>query len=165
MREPSDYSDRFAERLRSLGFAPVLIGALAANVYRLVPRFTTDVDFLTRSLVGLAESIEADGFEVRTLADPGEAPYVAFIRGSGIRVDVVAAQTDYQLEAIDRAGDGVLTVEDVIVHKLIAWRPRDRDDVDQILAAGHALDHVYLDRWIAAWHVEDRWREARRRFG
>jgi hypothetical protein len=164
VREPSDYSDHFAERLRSLGFEPVLIGALAANVYRLGPRLTTDVDFLTRSLVGLAEALEADGLDVHTMAEPGEAPYVAFIRGDGIRVDVVAAQTDYQLEAFERARDGVLTVEDVIVHKLIAWRARDRDDIDQILAAGHVLDDTYLERWIAAWQVEDRWREARRRF-
>ncbi len=28
----------------------------------------------------------------------------------------------------------------VIVHKLLAWRPRDRDDVASILAAGHDLD-------------------------
>jgi hypothetical protein len=134
-------------------------------VYRLGPRLTTDVDFLTRSLVGLAEAIEADGMEVHTMAEPGEPPYVAFIRGDGIRVDVVAAQTDYQVEAFERARDGVLTVEDVIIHKLIAWRARDRDDIDQILAAGHVLDEAYLDRWIAAWQVEDRWREARRRFG
>lgn len=165
MREPSDYSDRFGDLLRSLGFEAVLIGALAANVYRLGPRLTTDVDFLTRSLVGLAEAMEAEGFEVHTIAEPGEEPYVAYIRGSGIRVDVMAAQTDYQLEAIGRARGGVLTVEDVIIHKLIAWRARDRDDVDQILAAGHALDEAYLEHWIAAWRVEDRWREARRRAG
>lgn len=165
MREPSDYSDRFAERLRSLGLEPVLIGALAANVYRAVPRFTTDVDFLTRSLVGMVEAMEADGLEVKTMAEPGEPPYVAFIRGDGIRVDVIVAQTDYQLGAIARAHNGILTVEDVIIHKLIAWRPRDRDDVDQILAAGRSLDERYIARWAVAWQVEDRWHEARRTFG
>lgn len=165
MREPSDYSDRFAERFRSLGLDPVLIGALAANVYRAVPRFTTDADFLTRSLAGLTAAMEADGLEITTMADPGEAPYVAFIRGDGVRVDVLAAQTNYQVGAIERARDGVLTIEDVIVHKLIAWRPRDRDDIDQILVREPVLDEHYLDRWSVSWQVEDRWREARRRFG
>lgn len=165
MREPSDYSGHFAERLRSLGLDPVLIGALAANVYRLTPRLTTDVDFLTRSLVGLAAAMEADGLEVKTMAEPGEPPYVAFVRGNGIRVDVIAAQTDYQFEAIERARHGVLTVEDVIIHKLIAWRPRDRDDVAQIFAAGRLLDEPYIDRWTEAWQVEDRWQEARLTLG
>lgn len=165
MREPSDYCDRFAERLRSLGLDPVLIGALAANRYRVSPRLTTDVDFLTRSLRGLAAEMEADGFEVKTFAEPDELPYVAYIRGDGIRVDVIAAQTEYQLEAIDRARGGVLTVEDVIVHKLIAWRPRDRDDIDQILAARHVLDETYIEGWAAAWQVEDRWSEAKRTLG
>jgi len=162
VREPSDYSDHFAERLRALGLVPVLIGALAANRYRRAPRLTIDVDFLTRSLDGVQAALEGDGLEVRTMADPGEAPHVAFIRGDGIRVDVIAAQTEYQLQAIERAVDGVLTVEDVIIHKLIAWRARDRDDVEQILAAGHVLDHVHLDRWVEAWQVEDRWAEAQR---
>lgn len=165
MLEPSDYSDRFAERLSALGFDPVLIGALAANVYRLTSRLTTDVDFLVRSLVGLADAMRADGLEVETIADPGEPPYVAFIRGDGIRVDVLAAQTDYQFEAIDRAVDGVLTVEDVIVHKLIAWRVRDRDDIEQVLAAGHRLDEPYINRWAAHWQVADRWNAARRAGG
>lgn len=165
MREPSDYSDRFAERLQALGLEPVLIGALAANVYRLSPRLTTDVDFLTRSLSGVVEAMEADGLEVETMAEPGEPPYVAFIRGDGIRVDIIAAQTDYQMGAIDRAVDGTLAVEDVVVHKLIAWRPRDRDDVDQILAAGHQLDEAYVARWASAWQVEDRWHDARRTHG
>lgn len=51
----------------------------------------------------------------------------------------------------------VLTVEDVIVHKLIAWRPRDRDDIRSILEAGVALDAAYLTRWIAEWELADRW--------
>jgi hypothetical protein len=162
VREPSDYSDRFAERLRGLGVQPVLIGALAANVYRLSPRLTTDADFLTRTLDGVVEAMRADGLEVEELSEPGEPPFVVFIRGDGVRVDVLAAQTDYQLQAIERAIDGVLSVEDVIIHKLIAWRARDRDDVEQILAAGHDLDEAYLARWVRAWDVEDRWDAARR---
>jgi hypothetical protein len=161
VREPSDYSDRFAERLRGLGVDPVLIGALAANMYRLTPRFTTDVDFLVRSLHGVVEALRADGLEVEAFAEPGEPPNVAFIRGPGIRVDVLAAQTDYQIEAIERAVGGVLSVEDVLIHKLIAWRARDRDDIEQILVVGHDLDEAYLDRWVRAWEVEDRWAAAR----
>jgi hypothetical protein len=161
VREPSDYSTEFADRLRALGVEPVLIGALAANVYRLTPRSTTDVDILVSSLTNVAEAMEAAGFEVKVMAEAGE-PYAMFVRGDGIRVDLLAAQTEYQRLAIARAVDGVLTAEDIVVHKLIAWRTRDRDDVQQILAAGHSLDRGYIAGWAEAWGVADRWEEALR---
>lgn len=45
----------------------------------------------------------------------------------------------------------------MIVHKLIAWRPRDRDDIRSILEAGVVLDADYLARWISEWELADRW--------
>ncbi|CAN5485991.1 hypothetical protein BH20ACT2_BH20ACT2_14870 [soil metagenome] len=162
MREISAYSSEFRDRLAHLGLQPVLIGALAAIRYRLEPRETTDVDFLTLSLDGLAEAMRADGHDVRVMAEPGGEPYVVFIRGKGVAVDVLLAETEYQLEAHGRAVDGVLTVEDVIVHKLLAWRARDRDDVDSILAVGHDLDEAYIEQWAEVWEVSERWVAAKR---
>lgn len=162
--EPSVSSDLFADRLRGLGIEPVLIGALAAIRYRATPRFTTDVDFLARSVAGLAEAMTAEGYDVRTMTQPGDSePYVVFIRGKGVKIDVLRAETDLQESAIDRAVDGVITAEDVIVFKLLAWRPRDQDDVASILEAGHDLDTLYVERWAAEWQVADRWQEALRR--
>jgi hypothetical protein len=157
---PWDYVDRARDRLRSVGAEPVVIGALAAMRYRNEPRATTDVDFLVTSLDGVAEVLAAEGLAVREVRDDDGNPYVVFARGDGIEIDALLTETDYQHEAHARAVDGYLTVEDVIVHKLIAWRPRDRDDIDSILAAGHRLDREYVDRWAAAWHVGDRWVEA-----
>lgn len=161
--EPSDYSAQFAERLWALGIDAVLIGALAALRYRATPRFTTDVDFLTRSLAGVAEAMAADGYEVRALREGDDEPYAVFIRGKGVKVDLLRAETDFQLSALDRASDGVITAEDVIVFKLVAWRPRDRDDVSSILDSGLALDRSYIARWAEEWQVADRWAEATRR--
>jgi hypothetical protein len=159
--EPSAYWRDARDRLAALGVQPVLIGALAAAAYRRTPRATTDVDFLVRSLDGVPESFRQDGFDVRVLAEPGGKPYVAFIRGHGMRVDAIAAETTYQIGAIERAVDGILTVEDVIIHKLLAWRSRDRDDIDSILSGGHDLDEQYIEHWAREWQVLERWREAR----
>lgn len=64
----------------------------------------------------------------------------------------------YQHVAIERGRpDHVLTIEDVIIHKLIAGRPRDRDDIRSILATDPDLDHAYLDPWIVAWDVDEEW--------
>ncbi len=157
--EPSDYSTAFAERLRDLGVEARLIGALAALRYRRVPRSTTYVYFLARSLDGITEPDRRDGYEVRAERDDNGDPYVLFIRGHGQRVDVLLAETEYQREALDRATSDVITVEDVIIHKLLAWRSRDIDDLTDILSTQPVLDHDYLRQWIGAWDVTDRWDE------
>jgi hypothetical protein len=158
--EPSDYSAEVQALLAELGLEPVLIGALAALVYRRTPRATTDVDFLVRRVTGLADRLRELGYEVYELREGDEEPYVVFARGGGRRIDVLRAETEYQRTAIARAVDGVLTAEDVIVHKLIAWRPRDRDDVAEILSTGRPLDVGYIRRWAEAWDVLDRWQQA-----
>lgn len=163
MPEPSDYSAEIAEKLAGLGIEARLIGALAALRYRRVPRMTTDVDFLAGSLGGIAEAMEADGYEVRVERDADGDPYALFIRGDGRRIDVLLAETEYQREALRRATTDVITVEDVIIHKLLAWRARDVDDITDILSTGIALDEEYIERWAATWDVADRWAEARRR--
>ena len=75
--------------------------------------------------------------------------------------DILVAGTDYQREAIARAvpegRNRLLTIEDVIIHKLIAGRYQDDADIESILATKPALDRTYLDRWIDYWDVGDRW--------
>lgn len=161
MHEPSDYWAEFAGRLRALGVEVALIGALAAMQYRDKPRATTDVDFLARDFdATVIDAFRADGYDVRAMAEPGGDPYVFFLRGHSHRVDVLKAETPFQHSALDRAIDGVITAEDVLVFKLLAWRPRDQSDVRSILAAGHRLDVEYIAGWADEWEVADRWAEA-----
>ena len=163
VRAPSDYAAQFAEYLASLGWRAALIGALAAARYRRDARMTTDVDLLVAAIGDLPARLAADGYEVRAMTEPGEQePYLVFVRGHGVRVDVMAAETAFQRSALERAVDGTITVEDVIVFKLLAWRPRDQDDVASILAAGHALDDAYIQQWVDEWVVNDRWAQAQR---
>lgn len=159
MPSTSDFSARAAEILRGLGVDPVVIGALAALEFRRTERITTDVDFLIpRTVPGIVEAFEAEGLTVRALAGDDGSVYLYNVKGGGdIAVDILVVETAYQDEAYRRAVDGRLTVEDVIVHKLIAWRPRDQDDVRSILSAGHAVDEDYVRRWAAEWDVLDRW--------
>jgi hypothetical protein len=91
--------------------------------------------------------------------------YLVCAQLGSARVDVLLAETDYQRLAMDRAVDGVLSVEDVIVHKLIAGRPRDLDDIASILAAGASIDEAYVVEHSTSWGVDDRWRALRDRNG
>jgi hypothetical protein len=165
VQEPSDYWAIFERRLTELGAQPILIGALAAQEYRAAPRLTTDVDFLVRSLDGIAAAFRADGYDVREMAEPGsESPYVVFIRGHDAKVDALLVETPYQSEAHRRASNGLLTIEDVIVHKLIAWRAKDQDDIESILSTRPTLDEPYIERWADEWQVVARWTESKQRW-
>lgn len=157
------YGARAAEILRGLGVTPILIGALAALEFRATDRSTTDVDFLIpHDVPGIVQAFEAEGLQVRAMSGHDGGVYLYMVKGGGdIMVDIIVAETPYQDEAYRRAVNGHLTVEDVIVHKLIAWRARDRDDIRSILDAGHALDGDYIERWAREWDAFDRWEQAK----
>ena len=40
------------------------------------------------------------------------------------------------------------TLEDVVVHKIVAGRPRDLDDVKSIVLKNPAYDGRYIERWL-----------------
>ena len=125
MREPSDSAEAAAQLLEQLGARWAFIGAIAAMRYRTTPRLTVDVDVLVEPIDGLAEAFHDAGYEVSVLADAGEPPHLILVRGNGDQIDLLLPVVEYQRVALDRAVDHVITVEDVIVHKLISCRPRD----------------------------------------
>jgi hypothetical protein len=161
VREPSESAESIAEVLGALGVRWTIIGALAALEYRHDIRLTTDADFLVEWDDDLVPALERAGFSVEVVADPGEPPHVLFVHGRGVKADLMLPVVEYQRVALDRAGR-YLTVEDVIVHKLLAWRPRDRDDIASILATDPVLDTAYIERWADEWEVGDRWNQALR---
>jgi len=110
--------------LDRLGARWALIGALAALEYRREPRLTTDLDLLVEAVDGLDDAFRAAGFEVQAIADPGDPAHLFLLRGKGIRADLLLVEVEYQRVALDRSARGVITAEDVIIHKLIAWRER-----------------------------------------
>lgn len=152
-----------AEALDGLGVAWAVAGALAADRYRATQRYTADLDLLVTWADDLPAAMEARGYDVLVIADEGELPHLVRLRSATERIDLLIALVEYQRVAVDRATDHVLTVEDVLVHKLICWRPKDRDDIQAILATAPVLDEGYLQRWVEAWEVEDRWAEVRSR--
>lgn len=159
MTEPelSAWLVSIAEVFDDLGVEWALVGALAANRYRATPRFTTDVDTMAQHDDRLVEMLESQGYDVEVIADIGDPPHLLRCHRGPEAVDVLLPVIDYQRVALGRAVDRVLAVEDVIIHKLIAWRPRDRDDVRSILEAGVELDQDYLAGWLEAWDLTERW--------
>jgi hypothetical protein len=167
--------DAITALARLLGDAAVdyaLIGGHAVNVW-LEPRFTADVDVTVqagpRESERLQRTLAGAGFAAMRehgTGQPSGPDFVRFVSADGtITLEVQAAKTAFQREAIRRAHVGangmrIATVEDLIVMKLIADRPKDQVD---LLGLAHlpAVDWPYVERWAAEWQVLDRLRRIR----
>ena len=140
--------ERLAQALESRLIAYMVIGGQAVLLYA-EPRLTRDID-ITLGLsadrlptlldvigtLGLRVRVEnAEDFVRQTMVLPCEEV------ASSIRVDFIFSSSPYEAEALSRAsrvkigGSEVryASVEDLIIHKLVAGRPRDIEDVRSIL--------------------------------
>ena len=151
-----------------------VLGAHAANLYREEVRNTKDVDVLTSLSVERMETLVTDltneGWTVRYRAENDW-----LIRASHPNVghvDVMCVQDAYQRVALSRADvrpvEGVgdvrfLAVEDVLIHKTIASRWQDDEDIVSILRGDPELDEAYMEAWLRSWEIEERYATLRRR--
>lgn len=160
------------ELLDRLNLPWTVTGDHAADAYRDEIRHTSDVDILvslgTASMQDVLRELVLEGWElVRSVEDDW---MVRIHHPEHGLADIIAAGLDYQEIALSRSHhvrqeDGFvvnfMTVEDIIIHKLIANRHKDDSDVMSILATKPALDADYLDRWLAEWEVRDRYEALR----
>jgi predicted nucleotidyltransferase len=144
-----------------------VMGGLAVRVYS-IPRATLDIDLTIAierpHLSGLFDKLEQCEFSVPEVYRTGwvdnvaEMPLVKlrrYVAGRGIDVDVFLAETAYQQILMTRRrvaeieGSRVVLVspEDLILLKLVANRPRDLVDVQEILFTLGELDRDYLREW------------------
>jgi hypothetical protein len=163
-----------------------VIGAVARNAWA-PPRATTDIDLTVVAdpvlLKALGVSLGALGYRpVREQrADPAEAlPDIVIYRcgeGEPRQVDILVAKTLFEDEVLRRAQPveigsvdvPIASPEDLIVYKLLADRPRDREDIRAVLRtqarAARPLDWPYVERWVSFWRIEDRLRRLRSDLG
>lgn len=141
----------------------MLIGGQAVLLHG-EPRLTQDIDvtlgiapertpdiLAAAAEAGLAPLPDDPGAFVReTFVLPSEEP------STGIRVDFIFSTTAYEAQAIERAvevevgGESVAfaAVEDLLLHKLFAGRPRDLEDARGVVRRkGETIDWVYVRRW------------------
>ena len=145
---------RLGAALDAAGLGYMVIGGQAVLIYG-EPRLTRDIDVtiaakldqlprvleLTEAL-GLEVLVDAEEFVRETMVLPCRDP------STEIRVDFILADTTYEREAIQRAhlvrlaGTHVrfASPEDLVVHKILAGRARDLDDVRSILLKQPNLD-------------------------
>jgi hypothetical protein len=89
--------------LKAAGIDTVLIGAHAANRFRVEVRHTVDIDFLVSDLRGAAEIFESYGYKVRVMGEDAVPNMLSARRGSTV-VDLPLAEMLHQSDALWSAG-------------------------------------------------------------
>ena len=146
---------------------------MAANLYRTEVRATEDVDLQlaieASELTSVLKALDAQGWKPDHFV-PG-AYHLRLKKYAEASVDLIFAGTEYEKRAVSRAvgvemietGMTIMTVqiEDLIVLKLIAGRPRDYEAVAAMINSHPAsLDEEYILAALAEFGMEDRWPEA-----
>jgi hypothetical protein len=158
-----------------------LMGGVAVAVWKHL-RTTHDVDVLIGlnhlSPDELLKLLQGHGFHPKrfpAMVQVGEhrffqllyEPKDAFM---DIQVDLLLADSEYQLEALSRrvprritnldCETFVLSCEDLILHKLLAGRVIDRADCAYLVRFNKPdLDFAYLKKWVPKLGLELLWRE------
>lgn len=162
---------RLVDILEAEGICYMLMGGMATRIWGL-PRSTFDVDLTVAldpdALSRFSVRLEDAGFVVPephrkgfadTLKGMGKFSFHDYAFSPPILVDCFLPTTTYQRKAISRRREvelearkvWVISPEDLILHKLVASRPRDLIDIDDVLLIqGDAVDRAYLRQWAAA---------------
>jgi hypothetical protein len=141
----------------------MIIGGQAVLLYG-TPRLTNDIDVTLgvdiSAIDGVVEIISRIGLRIlpEDFRSFIEKTFVLPTRDekSGIRVDFIFSFTPYERRAIPRAKEvslrGVVvmfaSIEDVIIHKIFAGRPRDLEDVRSMILKNPDIDKIYIEQWL-----------------
>lgn len=154
----------FADLAKRLGIRWYVFGAHAVNVHG-YPRATADLDLTidlgSRSVVAFLCLLDKAGFAPRFTDDAfAAATHVIPVvhRMTELPIDLVLAGEgleqlfldEVHTEKIGRRTIPFLSVENLIVTKLLAARPKDLDDIRELLARrGKTLDHDRIEELLA----------------
>jgi hypothetical protein len=127
------------------------------------PRLTRDIDITlgiaTEQLdlllpvvatCGLKPLVDPLSFTAKTMVLPCQAP------NTDIRIDFIFSFSPYEALAIRRAltvrmGNAMVrfaSPEDLIIHKMVAGRPRDLEDVKGVVLKNPDMETAYIRRWL-----------------
>ncbi len=167
----SNLSGRLARTMEAIGRVlerhpgqGMVIGGIAI-IARGFERATKDVDVTFSgadvSIASLMEELGSAGIEPRipNAAEFAATTQVLLVRHATtmVDVDVSRAWLPFELEAIARAEMTTLAgvslpvarAEDLVIYKMIAWRPRDQQDVERMLLLhGDTMDLERVRRHV-----------------
>jgi len=154
---------KVARELKKASLPYMVIGGQAVLLYG-EPRLTRDIDITlgieANELGRIKGLIPAMGLKILVKEDKKFVERNMVLptieEKSGIRVDFIFSYSFYERQAIEGGKDVRLgrtwvrfaSLEDVVIHKMIAGRPRDMEDVKSVLLKNQRYDSKYIERWL-----------------
>ncbi len=154
---------RLASVLNRARIRYMVIGGQAVLLYG-EPRLTRDIDLTlglgpdeVDQLINLLPLLELSAltqnpkkFVEETMVLPCQD------KKTGIRIDFIFSLSSYEKEALERAKNVKMgaveirfaSIEDLIIHKTIAGRPRDWEDVERVLAKNPQTDILFIEKQL-----------------
>lgn len=158
-----DLIKRIAAELASRQIPYMIIGGQAVLLYG-EARLTKDIDITLGMGVEKLPIIKAAAKALNLNIETDDVD--AFVRDTmvlpvseaktGIRVDFVFSFSTYEWQAIKRAQEVMFdnipvrfaALEDVVIHKVVAGRARDIEDIRTILLKNPGYDKDYIHIWL-----------------
>jgi predicted nucleotidyltransferase len=154
--------EQLAKALEDAGFPYMIIGGQAVLVHG-EPRITRDIDITLGAdldrlpdvlrliqAIPLTPLVAPETFTKQTMVLPCRDP------GTSLRVDLIFSNTPYERQAMTRVKKHKIgnidvhfaSVEDLLIHKVMAGRPRDLDDARSVLLKNPKADVTYIRKWL-----------------
>jgi hypothetical protein len=146
----------------------MIIGGQAVLLYG-EPRLTKDIDVTlgvgSEGLDQVMQSVENLKFKI-LVPEPGDFVRETMVlptlhEKSGIRIDFIFSFSVYEYQAIKNAkqikigtqGVCFASLEDLIIHKIIAGRPRDLEDVRSVILKNPDYNLNYIKKWLTEFDI------------
>ncbi|MDR3690719.1 MAG: hypothetical protein P4L46_15180 [Fimbriimonas sp.] len=152
---PSKSVGRLSATLRSLGIEFAIVGGVAVGLVS-TPRFTADVDAVLLDLDDRLEWFVAEllkaGYESRAMDPIGLARRTRVLTmrdESGVGIDLMLGLLPFDTDLVSNAVLATLSDAStvpvaspghLVVMKAVAWRPRDLDDIREIVSVNPWVD-------------------------
>jgi predicted nucleotidyltransferase len=152
---------KIANELDAHNIPYMVIGGQAVLLYG-EPRLTKDIDITLGVGVSMLNEINniVEKLNLKILVDENFVQntmvLLAIDEKTGIRVDFIFSFSLYEKQAIKRATDikfgntivRFASLEDLIIHKIIAGRAIDIEDIRSIILKNPDYDTRYIKRWL-----------------
>jgi len=154
---------KISRKLTEFDIPYMIIGGQAVLIYG-EPRLTKDIDITLGievdqldELMQLVKDLHLKS-RVDNIADFVKKTMVLPVRDepSGVNIDFIFSFSPYERQAIQRAkpvkigkvGVKFAALEDIIIHKIIAGRARDIEDIKTIILKNPSFDMPYILKWL-----------------
>jgi len=141
----------------------MIIGGQAVLIYG-APRLTKDIDITLGADIDRYEEILKVAQNLKLKILPKD-PYrfvketkvlPLFDEKTGFRIDLIFSFSEYAKEALNRVNKikidntyvNYVSIEDLIINKIISGRERDIEDIKSILIKNKKIDKKYILKWL-----------------